>query len=272
MTDNPSSLIHKIKITSSRYYENFEKSVQNHLRIQLNHSLKVEVENSDCPFMKSSGGTELLMQHLIEAKKLQKLGDFEEYIASVWSLCQALWGDHEELENQNPSSHLSIMCRKNLFSEWLENEVTTQKSILASASSKSGYLEHLFDLLTCHKVYDACELAFRNDDANLSLLLAQISGGPTIRQIMQHQLSSWQKVEADKFISVERLKIFMLIAGISLMSSYHGALNVLADINWLKALAVNLLNYFKNFSRLFHTIHFFIGAFMVSLFSNIISY
>ncbi|CAD7083702.1 unnamed protein product [Hermetia illucens] len=237
--DRSPQILQALKISTTYPIESFEKSVLDHLRVQLKHSRRDEVIGSDCPHIISGGGTELLLDHFELSKKLAHLDSFEEYAVSVWSLCQSLWGDREELEGQEATSHLSVMVRRNLFSNWLEDTVT-EKDILNKPVTKTGYLDHLLSLLMCHKVAEACELAFTNDDANLSMLLAQISGGPTVRQLIQHQLSQWQDIEADKFISVERLKMFMLIAGVSLLSSAHGPINVLEEIDWLKALAVHL--------------------------------
>lgn len=236
--DRSPQVLQALKISTTYPIESFEKSVLDHLRVQLKHSRRDEVIGSDCPHIISGGGTELLLDHFELSKKLAHLDSFEEYAVSVWSLCQSLWGDREELEGQEATSHLSVMVRRNLFSNWLEDTVT-EKDILNKPVTKTGYLDHLLSLLMCHKVAEACELAFTNDDANLSMLLAQISGGPTVRQLIQHQLSQWQDIEADKFISVERLKMFMLIAGVSLLSSAHGPINVLEEIDWLKALAVS---------------------------------
>ena len=154
-------------------------------------------------------------------------------------MCNCLWGEREELEDEEPSSHMTILVRRELLSEWLE-EVVTDKNLFKKTITKNSYLEHLLELIACHKINDACELAFNNDDINLSLLIAQISGGPTVRQLMQHQLSTWQENEIDKFIASERLKVFMLISGVSLFSSKtHGEINVFENLDWIKTFAVS---------------------------------
>lgn len=169
--------------------------------------------------------------------------DLEIYGTSVWSLLNALWCEQEELEEQLPTGHLTIMRRRELLSEWLESVVKLNpKSMLIDRNEVQrndiDYLENLLNLLYCHKVIDACELSFKNNDLNLTLLLAQLSGGPTVRQLIQHQLSSWQDVEADKYISIERLKALMLVAGVPLLSSAHGTINIYDGLDWLKAFAV----------------------------------
>lgn len=233
-----------VKITSIQHYENFKTSIVDHLQIQLRNSLQQEAEGSECPWIKSDAGTDLIVKHLDEAIKQLNLGPLEEYAVSVWSLCLALWGEHEELEGREPSSHFTIMCRRNLLSEWLENTLT-DKDLLTKNVSKHSYLDHMLELLMCHKVTEACELAFNYDDANLALLLSQLSSGPTVRQLMEDQLAAWHKNKADAFIQVERLKMFMLVAGVALMNSAHGPINTLEGLEWIKVLAVGFFKYFK---------------------------
>lgn len=234
------TVMQQVKFTSMQHYENFEDSIVEHLQIQLSNSEKEDVTGSECPFFKASRGTDLIMRHLDESIKLLHLGPLEEYAVSVWSLCLALWGDYDELEGRDPTSHFVVMYRRNLLSEWLENTLADE-DLLTSTVSKYTYLEQLLKLVMCHKVTEACELAFSYDDVNLSLLLSQLSGGPIVRQLMEDQLAAWYAVEADKFIDLERLKLYMLVAGVGLMSSSHGVINPLEGIEWIKVLAVSLI-------------------------------
>ncbi len=174
------------------------------------------------------------------AKINVKLGEVGDYVLSVWSLVNALWGEQEELDGLEINSHSTIMRRKELLSEWLEDVVTCKPNkSMDNLAGGDSYLNHLLQLLSCHKVDDACELAFNNNDMNLALLMAQLSSGPTVRQLIQHQLSTWQEVEADKFIKSQRLKVMMLVAGVPLLSSANGPINIFEDMDWLKAFAVS---------------------------------
>lgn len=241
--DYSATILQHVRISSTIYYENMKESIVDHLNIQLQNSIIEKIDGTDCPYIKSDQGTKLIVKHLEEAAKRVEFGKLEEYAVSVWSLCLALWGDQEELIDRDPSSHFSIMFRRTLFSEWLENTLTDQE-ILTQTITKTSYLEQLLELVMCHKVIEACELAFKYDDVNLSLLLAQLSSGPTVRQLMEDQLAAWHRDAADTFISVQRLKLFMLVAGVSLMESHHGAINTLEGIEWIKVLAVSLFFWF----------------------------
>lgn len=237
--DFSQTILLRLKISSAQHIDHFEKSIIDHLEIQLKNSHQVEIDSSDCPMIKSNNGTKLIVQHLEESMKLLNLGPLEEYAVSVWSLCLALWGEHEELEDSDPTSHHAVMWRRNLLSQWLETTLT-DKDLLTKSVTKNTYIDHLTDLLLSHKVIEGCELAFKYDDANLSLLLAQLSSGPVVKQLMEDQLAAWHKVEADKFISVERLKLFMLVAGVPLMDSSHGPINTLEGLEWINVLALQL--------------------------------
>lgn len=91
------------------------------------------------------------------------------------------------------------------------------------------------------QVTEACELALDNVDINLSLLMAQSSGGPAIRQLIQHQLASWREVEADEFIDERRLRVMMMIGGVAAMDGpQNSPINIFERLEWLKCLALQL--------------------------------
>lgn len=240
--DYTRSILINFKINATKQIHSFQESIELHLHTQLQLSKRNAV-NGHCPHFKSAGGTKLLAEQYEISKQNEKLGETEEYAVTVWSLCNALWGDEEELDGHDINNHLTITRRRELLSQWLEIVVTEKDAAKRAQAAKTSYLDYLLNLLMCHKVADACELAFNNDDINLSLLLSQLSGGPSVRQLIQHQLSSWQDVEADAFIAVERLKAFMLVGGIPLLSSAHGAINIYEDLDWLKSFAVSIFKF-----------------------------
>ncbi|KAH8268625.1 hypothetical protein KR026_010539 [Drosophila bipectinata] len=219
--------------------ESFYESIVPHLEVQLGDCLSVEVEGSECPWLHPDSGTQLVSKHFSESLKQRNAGLKEDYAVSVWSLLFALWGDHEELVDLDTNSHYTVMCRRNLLSEWLENTLLG-KDLLSKKVNNHSYLGHMLDLLSCHRVSEACELAFNYDDANLALILAQLSSGPVFRMLMEEQLYAWQQSKSDKYIDMERLKMYMLSAGVPMMQSSQGAINLLEDNNWLTVLALQL--------------------------------
>lgn len=233
------NLLQRVKFNTVDMYTHFAESIVPHLTVQLQDCTSNQVEGSGCPWLQSSNGTELIAKHLAEAIKLNNTSSMADYGVSVWSLLFALWGEHEELIGQDVNSHYVIMCRRNLLSEWLENTLVS-KDLLSKKVSSNSYLEHMIDLLSCHRVTEACELAFKYDDANLALILAQLSSGAVVRLLLEEQLFAWQQSKSDKYISLERIKMFMLAAGVPLMTSSHGPINLLEDGNWLNVLALQL--------------------------------
>jgi len=219
--------------------EGIRESIVPHLEVQLSDCLSVKVEDSECPYIHPDSGTKLVSKHFSESLKQRNAGLKEDYAVSVWSLLFALWGDHDELVDLEKNSHYMVMCRRNLLSEWLENTLMG-KDLLSKKVSSHSYLDHMLELLSCHRVNEACELAFNYDDANLALVLAQLSSGAVFRLLMEEQLYAWQQSKSDKYIDLERLKMYMLAAGVPMMQSSKGAINLLEDNNWLTVLAMQL--------------------------------
>lgn len=222
----------QIKSMFHRTNENFKKSTIEHLKIQLKHNKRIN------EYLESSGGTTALRDHFEMSQKLAKDHADENNIfdSTVWSLMESLWGHVEDI-NMDTQDHTSIMIRRDFLSSWCENVVIDNDAL----KSNQDYLDRLINLMMCHRVNDACDLAFENNDINLSLLIAQSSGSVASKQLIQHQLSCWHQVEADEFIDERRLKILMMIAGIPAMEGPNNTtLNVFENHNWLKCLALQL--------------------------------
>lgn len=236
--DSSKSVVKVLQVKSmlSESTKSFKSSIVDHLKIQLQHDRRIPVEGSDCPRLEANGGSDALLEHHQLAHKMSKdvSNEHTHFNATVWSLMYALWGF---LDNKDPQEHETVMTRRDLLSRWIETVVTNNNLL----KSNVDYLDRLVNLMMCHKVNDACELALANDDINMSLLIAQSSGGPAIRQLIQHQLASWREVEADKFIDERRLRLLMMIGGVSAMDGPQQTLiNIYDQLNWLKCLALQL--------------------------------
>lgn len=236
--------VKQMKIFSLEEMEskNFQRSVLGHLECRLKYVEKKIGKNSDCPYFEVNGGANALQNHYEVALQNSQFNDFDKFCVTVWSLCVALWGEQEDLENVNPDDHLAIMLRRELFSNWLEN-VVAEKDLLENNINDSNYLDHLWKLLTTHRIQEACELAFEKNDINLSLLLAQLGSSNVVKALISMQLESWRVTEADKFIAVDRLKAMMLIGAISTieMSDPRQKINVYDKLDWLKSIAVSVI-------------------------------
>lgn len=239
-SDTSPAVVQKLQIASLAYVKPkyFQQSIEAHLKCQLKHAEAEINSTSDCPFFLPSGSTKALQDHFELSEEHAALGAFDEFCETVWSLCVALWGDQEELEDVREDSHASIMVRRELFSDWLENVVTEKK--LSKQDQALGTLKPILNLLTCHKVMEACELAFKSNNMNLSMLLAQTSSSKTVRALIQMQLDSWKSIEADKFVDMDYLKALMLVAGVASFESTAGAVNIYDGMDWMKAIAINV--------------------------------
>lgn len=236
--DSSKSMIKVLQLKSmvSESGAEFKKSIVGHMKIQLQHDNRVAVEDSNCMRLEANGGTAALLEHHQLAQRMAKesSGQQLQFNATVWALMHALWGFIDDVD---PQEHAIVMLRRDLLSSWLENVVTDNDLLKANID----YLDRLLNLVMCHKVKEACELALDNDDINLSLLMAQLSGGPSIRQLIQHQLASWHEVQADEFVDNRRLRLLMLTGGVSAMDGpKKSAINIFEDHNWLKCLAIQL--------------------------------
>lgn len=128
------------------------------------------------------------------------------------------------------------MFRRDFVSNWLESVINNEdsKGILE-------YLDNLTNLILCHKISDACELALENGDMNFSLLIAQISSNHTLREFIKEQFFCWNEIEASEFIDERRLKILMIICGIStLNTSRNTNVNIFESQNWIRCFAIHL--------------------------------
>ncbi|XP_011153337.1 nuclear pore complex protein Nup98-Nup96 isoform X2 [Harpegnathos saltator] len=240
----------------------FKDSIDRHLRIQLEHC--VIGQDGDCPIFDVSLDTaiEALRLHCTLAQELaekeqrgmnEDVSDdqiyqpsaersFRQYASIVWKLCVALWGemlDHESLVEEG--DHHDIMTRREAIGEWLKSVV--QKTVEQEIKSVSGDNCHekvILSLLSACKLEDACQFARKAGDHCLALLMAQLRSGMPVKELIKQQLALWQETDVDENLTIERLKLFMIVAGEPLISSKHGTINVCEDLDWKRAFAIHL--------------------------------
>lgn len=239
----------------------FQDSIEHHLRIQLDHC--VMGHEGDCPTftVATSSANEALQfhckfaQHLSEKseetndEQLQRSSiterSFCQYASVVWTLCLALWGnysDRDTTENAN-DEHYNVMIRREAIGEWLKNVV--QKTVEKEIKNVDGEVDNrhekiILSLLSACKLEDACQEARKVGDHCLALLMAQLRSGAPVKELIKQQLALWQETEVDENLTIERLKLFMLVAGEPLISSKHGTINVCESLDWKRAFAIHL--------------------------------
>lgn len=98
----------------------------------------------------------------------------------------------------------------------------------------------MLSLLARHDVAGAARLAHKNGEYYLSLLISQAGSSLAFKGMLQRQLHLWTDNRADNFISQDRLRIFALLAGITVWETTRGKINTCEGMDWIKALAHHL--------------------------------
>uniref|UniRef100_A0A3B4HCG9 Nuclear pore complex protein NUP96 C-terminal domain-containing protein n=1 Tax=Pundamilia nyererei TaxID=303518 RepID=A0A3B4HCG9_9CICH len=84
------------------------------------------------------------------------------------------------------------------------------------------------------------ELFVRPGDHRLSLLLSQAVGSQYCRDLLALQLADWHRMQTDCYLPEERLRIFALLAGKPVWQSTDSLVNVCAELDWKRCVAVHL--------------------------------
>ncbi|XP_036114957.1 nuclear pore complex protein Nup98-Nup96 isoform X4 [Molossus molossus] len=161
----------------------------------------------------------------------------------TWTLCEALWGHLKELDSQldEPSEYFQILERRRAFSRWLSQTAAPQIEEEVSLTRKDNPVEAVFSYLTGKRISEACSLAQQSGDHRLALLLSQLVGSQSVRELLTMQLVDWHQLQADGFIQDERLRIFALLAGKPVWQlSEQKQINVCSQLDWKRSLAVHL--------------------------------
>jgi len=88
---------------------------------------------------------------------------------------------------------------------------------------------------------EACQLARKHRDFRLTLLLAQCGRGSAIaRDLLKKQLTVWNKIRADSFVTSERLRVYILLAGFILWETEEQLLSSCEEVEWQRNLAIHL--------------------------------
>lgn len=236
----------------------FKDSIERHLRIQLDHC--VMGHEGDCPIFNvaTDNANKALQLHCTLAQDLmekeQRLNEnindeqrsiaersFRQYASIVWTLCVALWRNYtdQDMTNNANEEHCNVMVRREAVSEWLKNVV--QKTVEQEIKNvRNSHEKIILSLLSACKLEDACQEARKAGDHCLALLMSQLRGGVPVKELIKQQLALWQEMYVDKTLTIDRLKLFMLVAGEPLISSKHGTINVCENLDWKRAFAIHL--------------------------------
>ncbi|XP_062910842.1 nuclear pore complex protein Nup98-Nup96 isoform X1 [Mobula hypostoma] len=214
------------------------------LDIALQHSI-VETEDL-CPQIVPRMGVEALHKYADWVREtVDKSEGVEEVVKNwslAWTLCEAIWGNLKELDASlsEPSQYVHQLERRKAFSRWLSQTAEEKIEEEVALSHHKSHVDAVFSYLTGKRISEACKLAQCSGDHRLALLLAQVSGAPPVRELLSRQLTDWHQWSADSFMQEERLKIFALLAGRAVWKSSDEYINVCAQLDWKRCLAVHL--------------------------------
>ncbi|XP_033620078.1 nuclear pore complex protein Nup98-Nup96 isoform X5 [Fukomys damarensis] len=243
LTESPFKVhLEKLSLRQRKLDEDLQL-FQTPLELKLKHST-VNVDEL-CPFITPNVGVSVIHDYVRWVKEVS--GDvLEAQIVKPWSLtwtlCEALWGHLKDLDSQpgEPSAYTQILERRRAFSHWLSNSATALIEEEVSAR-KDSPIEAVFSYLTGNRISAACSLAQQSGDHRLALLLSQLVGSHSLRNLLSMQLADWHHLHADCFIQRERLRVYALLAGkLVWQISQQKQINVCAQLDWKRSLAVHL--------------------------------
>ncbi|XP_074191957.1 nuclear pore complex protein Nup98-Nup96 isoform X6 [Rhinolophus sinicus] len=214
------------------------------LELKLKHST-VHVDEL-CPLIVPNPGVAVIHDYADWVKEAS--GDLLEaqivkHWSLTWTLCEALWGHLKELDSplDESSEYIQILERRRAFSRWLSHTAAPQIEEEVSLTRKDNPVEAVFSYLTGKRISEACCLAQQSGDHRLALLLSQLVGSQSVRELLTMQLVDWHQLQADCFIQDERLRIFALLAGKPVWQlSEQKQINVCSQLDWKRSLAVHL--------------------------------
>ncbi|XP_032457779.1 nuclear pore complex protein Nup98-Nup96 isoform X2 [Nasonia vitripennis] len=218
-------------------------SIENHLNIQLQYS-KIDKDKCNLAIVSLDRSTNLEALHAHKNEAIKEVNEANKnsilinYIGDVWKLCESLWGRSLDLENISNSSHELAMQRKEALSDWLKS--ITAQIIQHDLAVNEKNDQIIFSLLSANQLEEACKLALENGDHCLALLLSQMGGTLTVRELIKQQIELWHDTNVDENLSVDRLKLFMLIAGLPTFSRQNKTIDVYGGLDWKRTFAIYL--------------------------------
>ncbi|KAL2080768.1 hypothetical protein ACEWY4_024561 [Coilia grayii] len=212
--------------------------------------LKYSTFNTEvtCPFIQPKAGVQALHDYAEWITRVNEDGDRTAVLShwqQVWTLCKALWGRLSEAGEephieQTVGSYKQQLKRRQSFSEWLSCAAETRISQEVGVAAESSSTDTIFSYLTGYKISQACKLAQQSGDHRLALLLSQAAGLPFNQELLALQLADWNKMQTDSCLQEERLRIYALLAGKPVWQSTNSYVNVCAELDWQRCIAVQL--------------------------------
>ncbi|XP_062384841.1 nuclear pore complex protein Nup98-Nup96 isoform X2 [Sardina pilchardus] len=203
----------------------------------------------NCPFIQPQPGVHALQDYAQWITKVNEDGSTNAVLShwqQIWTLCKALWGgltdasEEENVEQDCCGSYKQQLERRQSFSAWLACAAETRICQELGVATQHSPTEAIFSYLTGHKISEACKLAQQSGDHRLSLLLSQAAGLPYSQELLALQLGDWNRMQIGSCLQEERLRIYALLAGKPVWQSTNSCINVCAELDWQRCIAVHL--------------------------------
>ncbi|CAF97362.1 unnamed protein product, partial [Tetraodon nigroviridis] len=234
--------------TKDEEEEENQAVLQHPLEICLKHSTIDTTDASTCPSVQLQPGVAALHEYADWITELnEKQSDRELLLGQwyeVWTLCKALWGclglAEQEPDISLPGEYKQQLERRQTVSSWLSQGATYRVDEEVALAGKGSHADAIFSYLSGNRISEACELAQKEGDHRLSLMLSQTMGSQYCRDLLALQLADWNRRQTDCYLPEERLRIFALLAGKPVWHSSGSEVNVCAELDWKRCLAVHL--------------------------------
>ncbi|KAK1124571.1 hypothetical protein K0M31_005949 [Melipona bicolor] len=230
--------------TGDERVKTFKESIEGHLKIQLSH--RVVNQEGDCLIFDVdkdiNKASIALHAHCSLAEEFAEqfaTDSYASYVANVWKLCVALWGTLPDVNvaAENPDDHSVVVARREAIGEWLRNVI---RKTFMWEDTDINYETKILLLLSAFELEEACKIAREAGDHCVALLMAQLCSGMPVKELIKQQIKLWKHAGVDENISLDRLKLFALVAGEPFVHTKHGPINVCEGFDWKRALAVHL--------------------------------
>lgn len=160
-----------------------------------------------------------------------------------WDLCSRLFdnGRISNFDRISATSKLVEIKRKQLVSAWFKDATVEEASKLLRQNQMDP-LETIFIHVLANNIVKAVEVAIETNNNHLAVLLTLLGSNDShVKESCQNQLDEWQRTNASQFIPKPILKIYLLLAELSLTSNSL-KINLIEGLSWKMAFSL-MLNY-----------------------------
>lgn len=125
-----------------------------------------------------------------------------------------------------------MVARKEALGEWLQN------IIAEPLVDNQEHDKTVFSLVSDHRLEEACQRSREAGNYTIALLISQFGGTSATRELVRQQIKLWLSTGVADSIAVEKLKLFMLFAGMATIDEPRIGVNVCENLDWKKAFAL----------------------------------